>query len=244
MERSETQKGRAIFTHMRTFTNILTVIWSGTALPWLVLCLLGFAAGLWPEAMVHPKTPRGLVPLPTLPAVAAAQVGFLLLVYPVVVLRRATKSGSATHPYEFCPGLATVELAALVVMATPFYVAAAWFSDGGGADVFRTALCVAAMIPLSVGLSAWCLPARRAASRCVALIAGLVISVALPAGVYLGHEFLRPAWADTLWQTAPVTIAWTHATGTPLLVWTLIGAATIVAAWATETRKKAVGCRL
>jgi len=237
---------------MRVFTNILASSWQHAAVAWLVVCLLGIAAGLWPEAIVFPKTPRRMTPLPTLSALAAAQVVFLLLIYPLIMLRRATKHAGVaertTTPsfYNFCPGLATAELAALVVAATPFYVVAAYFADGGASDVFRTALCVGAFIPLSVGLCGWCLPARSPATRCTALILGLSVAACLPAGVYLAHEFLRPAWADWLWQAAPVTLAWAsvnpHAANhallppetTALTVWVLLGLITLIAAWATE----------
>ena len=216
-------------------------------MPWLVVCLLGFAAGLWPEAIVFPKTPRSMVPLPALSALAAAQVVFLLLVYPVLVLRRAATpripDPESRIPFHFCPGLAVVELVMLLVVAAPFSVAAAWFSDGGAADVLRAALGVAAMIPLSVGLCAWTLPARPPAARCTALILGLTATAGLTAGVYLAHEFLRPAWADALWQTAPVTLAWTCASPqtTPLPIialtfWLLTGLASLVGAWMTQPK--------
>jgi len=211
---------------------MLSSSWQGAAVPWLVLCLLGFAAGLWPEAIVHPKTPRSMSPLPTLPALAAAQVIFLLLAYPVIVLRRAEK-----HPHNFCPGRSVAELAVLVAAAVPFSIAAAWFSDGGIADIIRTAMCVATFIPLSAGLCAWTLPARKPAARATALILALTTTAGLSAAVYIAHEFLRPAWADALWQTAPVTLAWTTATApaplAPLTFWLLAGLATIVAAWMT-----------
>jgi len=241
-----TQKGGAESTIMRNRMNIFT---PSTAVPWLVVCLLGFVAGLWPDAIVHPKTPRAMAPLPALSALTAAQVIFLLLVFPLLTLRRAAKPRipdpeSRIPPSGFCPGLATVELVTLLIVATPFAVAAAWFADGGVADVFRSALCVSAFIPLSVALCAWTLPARSPAARAAAMTLALLTTAGLPAGVYISHEFLRPAWADALWSVAPTTLAWTNANAaanatllptplSPLTFWLLAGAAGLIGAWMT-----------
>lgn len=64
-------------------------LWRPAGVIYLCVCLLALAAGLWPEA-IFPPSDNALhaAPLPTLHTLAAGQVLFFLLVYPLVVGKR------------------------------------------------------------------------------------------------------------------------------------------------------------
>jgi len=272
----------------RQLVALLATAWRPLATVWLLLCLAGLTAGFWPDALVYPKTPTAAVPLPTLPALAVAQGLFLLIVYPLAILRR-----HGSTDIKFCPCLATLELCLLLISAAPFYIVAAYFSDASTTDILRVVLCVVGLVPVTLAACLWtqkrcgmrnaecgvsdanapgdtgdlrspsanagsqkcgmrnqspgnALPglstdnASDPAARTIALLAMLLVALAMPAGVYICKEFMQPAWADALWNLAPITFLWTSAHAVPtllpapistLVVWPLLGMAAIIARW-------------
>ena len=281
-------------TILRQLVALLTVAWRPLAAVWLLTCLAVLTAGFWPDALVYPKTPTAAVPLPTLPALAVAQGLFLLIVYPLAVIRRYDSTGT-----KFCPGLATIELCLLFITAVPFYVAAGYFSDASTIDVLRIVLCLLALLPLTIAACTWTqkkcemqnaecgIPAQNApgdagdlrspsgrdgsqqfemrnqspgnalpglntgnssnpAARTLILLIMLTITLAMPAGVYICKEFLQPAWADALWNIAPLTFLWTSAHAAPallptpvstLIAWPLLGMAAITVRWMQPNKR-------
>ena len=65
-------------------SDLARSIWRTGGVWYLAVCVLGLAAGLWPDA-VYPREGVVAAPLPTLHTLAAAQVAYFLLIRPVLV---------------------------------------------------------------------------------------------------------------------------------------------------------------
>ncbi|MFB3893587.1 MAG: hypothetical protein ACE15C_16360 [Phycisphaerae bacterium] len=61
---------------------------------YLAFLLAGLACGLWPDWIFPPAGEVYTGPLPTLRTVAVAQAAFILLVWPVVAIRRSVRAGT------------------------------------------------------------------------------------------------------------------------------------------------------
>ncbi len=172
---------------------------------YLAMCLAGLAVGFWPDALWRWSEEFPNQPLPALQCLFVAQVGFVLLAYPLVLLRRGRKSPRAPYLRQVVPE--TLGFFALVV---PLYVAAGFVSDVTLVDGARAAMFVACLFPLAWA-SGYCMRGKpRAAGPVVVFM--LVAAIGLPAGYYIGREFLdiapRGAAAEILWRVAPATFAW------------------------------------
>jgi hypothetical protein len=166
---------------------------------YLVCCLAGLAAGLYPDAIHPPSDTVRPAPLPTLSALAAAQAAYVLLGWPVVIARRIRRGQPAT-----LPALAS-ELVGLLLAAVPFYIVAAWFSNAQAADAVRVAVGLLAASPL-----AWLggkLLARDAA-RPWTILALIALAVGLPLLHYILIDFAPALPADWAWDLSPVSLAW------------------------------------
>ncbi len=174
--------------------------WRPAGVIYLLFCLAGLAAGLWPEA-ICPPAEDDFAPavLPTLATLAMGQVVFLLLVYPVVHLFRSSRDGEGG---TFGLGASIVETLGLFVMTVPFYFAAGWLGDATEIDVLRTAIVVATICPISwLAGRLLVLPAMRTA----VLLALLIVAVGLPCVFFLFRDFYPHLPADWLWDLCPTT---------------------------------------
>lgn len=190
-------------------------LWSGSALWYLGICLAGLAAGMWPDSLAHSKNANWPLPLPTLKTLALAQGLFFLVIYPLILLRRGERDAALWGPTPAaesragggCPWrAAALECAILMVAAAPFYFIAGYLADARAGDVFRSALSVAALVPVGLVGGQWLL--RGGAFGTAGLIVLLTAAVGLPIVFYVALEFGREGWADWLWAFTPATIVW------------------------------------
>ncbi|MCK4602408.1 MAG: hypothetical protein KAU28_08065, partial [Phycisphaerae bacterium] len=68
--------------------GLLSSGWRPAGLGFLAACLAGLAVGLWPDAVYPSKQIVRPASLPALQTLALAQISFMLLAYPLVLLRR------------------------------------------------------------------------------------------------------------------------------------------------------------
>ncbi|MFP4054454.1 MAG: hypothetical protein ACLFV7_11400 [Phycisphaerae bacterium] len=167
-------------------------------------CLLGLVAGLWPDA-VHPAASTRSAVLPTLSAVVVGQGVFLLLVYPLLLLRRQVH-GTA-DPYG---RRVTGESVVALLTAAPFYVIGAFLADGTWLDAARVALQVALLFPLAWAAGLWL---GRPTARSAVLVAMAVIALGMIASWYIAAEFVPDAPRAILWEAAPLLRLWSLGLG-------------------------------
>ena len=179
----------------------LAQAWAPAGAIYLAVMTAGLAAGLWPQAIHASKSGLLTAPPPALAAVAVAQVGYLLLIHPLVLLRRA--------PAPRYWAARVVESAAYLVAGAPFYVVAAWMSDAVVADVVRTAACMACLWPVTWAAGRWLQQVPKARPTVTLLL--LIAALGLPATYYLVREFVSPQGGSWLWSLAPATLAWDNA---------------------------------
>ena len=200
--------------------------------------LVGLAAGLWPRAIYPSSAPAAEAALPTLQTLAVSQVVFVVLIWPLMLMRWI--SAGALRP----GGVVLVTLVYLLV-SLPFYVAAAWLADAGPGDVVRTVVYVACLVPLGWAAGA-CMARGRAAGSWVLLVL-LVFVAGCPAAYYIAREFLSGAGDATwLWRLGPVTGVWDVAAGrgasvVPGAIWPLgiyVAAAAVIALVAVLAGRK------
>jgi len=174
--------------------------WRPAGLLYLAVCLAALLVGLYPQAVYPSRMDVIPAPVPALQSLAAAQAMFILLVHPLILLRRAERGEIA----RYWTGT-IVESLTWLAATTPLYVAAAWLADATAGDVLRTVICLLCLWPLAWSAGSVlraCPPARPV----VVLL--LWIVAALPAGHYITREFLRVFPAEGLWHLAPATFAW------------------------------------
>lgn len=171
---------------------------------YLATLLLALAAGLWPQAIYPPRQGPTAAPLPVLQTLAAGGTVFTLLVYPLVLLYRA--SGPHRRRGGGYWGRTVAESAFLIFASVPLYILAAFFSDATAPDAVRGGLCAASCFPL-----AWVAGAHFASRRggqWGVLLALTLVAVALPAAFYVALEFFPPGSAGALGDLSPILLAW------------------------------------
>jgi hypothetical protein len=199
---------------------------------YLAVVVAGLAAGLWPEATAAPKSARPSALLPSLQTVALAQVGFALLVQPLVALRRGERAAVRRYWPQ-----TLLESAGLVLVTVPIYAAAAYFADAVAVDVVRTVICVVGV--WTVGWAAGKHLACRRGGRGVLILMLLIVAVGMPAAYYIARQFLADAdRLQWLWRVTPATLIWQAAAPRQacwlprplwaLLVWPVLAAALIL----------------
>ncbi|MCE5279053.1 MAG: hypothetical protein ABFD92_15020 [Planctomycetaceae bacterium] len=185
--------------------------WTPATLLYLLVLLAGLAVGLWPRWLYIPLE-ASAGPLPTLHVLAVAQALWLVLMWPLVLMR----SGRSGVSFVLA---ALAALAVQLVVAAPFYVAAAWLSDATWLDVLRLIIFLLCLAPLAIAAAA--LMAKNATAAAWTLLALMLLSLGLPALYYLGLEFWTYGGGSVewLWNLGPLTAAWSVATarGTSIL---------------------------
>jgi len=171
-------------------------------LAYLAWCLAALAIGVWPRGVFVPHRTVA-APLPALKALAAGQVLFALVAWPVIVVRRRERRASAS------PAFRAVEMGVWLLLAGPLYVAAGYLADATAADGVRAAVHVACVWSFALASAAWL--ADGGAARPVTLAVLLLAALGLPAAHYIALEFATPAAAEFLDKLSPATSAWRSA---------------------------------
>jgi len=170
-------------------------VWTAAGLLWCAANLAAIAVGLFPQ-LVSAGPDFGAAP-PVLRALTVGQVGFALVVYPLLLIHRGKRP-------VWRDG---VELALWLAMAAPFVVVAAYMSDAAAPDVVRAAAMAVASLATGWCLGRFALTAPSAAH--LAILIGLALVLAGPMTVYIVWEFgggsEPPTW---LMHGCPVTFAW------------------------------------
>lgn len=178
---------------------------------WAAANLLGLGVGLFPQVLSATSNPYASHALQVL---AVAQIEFLLLAYPAILIFRQLRIPRNRLPYA---GAAHLKLALLpsmfeivlwAVLAVPFWAAAGYFADATFQDVIRTAILWAGFFLPAWGMA---LLARRGeGGRTIALLLAAVFGLGAPAAGYVVREFSAhfPAW---LGKIIPATLAWSVA---------------------------------
>ena len=182
--------------------RLRAAVWRPAGLLYLAAMLAGLAAGLWPEAIVPRSRQLAAAPLPTLQTLAVAQVAFILLIHPLVILHRSSRGPITSYWPQ-----TVVESAGMLLVTAPLYVAAAFLADAVAADVIRTALYVLCL--WTVSWAAGKHLAFRHRGHWAILLVLWVLALGGPAAYYIARELLTtPARATWLWHLSPATFAW------------------------------------
>ncbi len=171
---------------------------------YLAVLVAATAVGFWPDAIYRPKVHYEIATQPALQTLAVGQVGFILLVYPLVLFARRQRGQMRRYVTE-----AAVESIGLGLVAVPFYAVAAYVANAVVGDVIRTVAYVACLLPLAWIAGAWMANSRFL--RPWVMIDMLLVAIGLPATWYIAREFLSAGPLDWLWQLAPPTAAWENA---------------------------------
>lgn len=195
----------------------LGAIWQPAGVVYLCFCVVGLAAGLWPEKIIPSFAFPRNIPLPVLQTLAVAQTFFFLLIYPLVLMYRqqrekrtpgsAKTSSNSQRPTSDSSIFALLlEFSGMLLVTLPLYVLAAWLSDATGKDAIRALLAVSVICPL--GVLAGRLLARPA-WRGVVMLLLLVITFGLPGAWYLCTDFLFVRCRFL--EFSPMIFVWTQA---------------------------------
>jgi len=166
-------------------------------LVYFLVCTAGFLCGLWSGFIYVPPggSPHSAAPLPVLQCLAAAQVMFFMLFYPVVV---AGRNDNGILP-------SAVEVLVFSMMTVPLYYAASFFSDALAADCARSWLVVLAVWPL--GLAAGRMM-KGGKGGWAGLTGMTALCLGLPMVYYVLLEFCPGLNPEPVFRLAPVTFAW------------------------------------
>lgn len=206
--------------------------WRPAGLLYLASLLAGLAAGLWPETIWPALAQADAAPLPTLQTLAVAQLAFVLVVYPMVLLGRFGRLESTDDAPDPRPAdrhywrAVLAESAMFMLLAVPFYVPAAFLADATVADVVRHVICIGSFMPLAWLAGAHFAQGRRGAW--VVILALLAAALGMPAACYIALEFLTPGLAHWLGQATPALLVWRAAASRsadllPQPVWAWLG---------------------
>lgn len=192
--------------------SLLWAPWRGGAAIYLAVLAGAMAIGLWPASIYPSRDAFPPAGLPVLQMLAVGQVGFVLLIYPLILLARRRREGMWTHLPVWCAATMVVESAWMLAAAAPFYVAGAYLADATTVDAVRTAGYVALVFPVAWSAQGWL--AGGPASRSCGLVAMLIAAIGLPAAYYISREFFGVApqgGGDWLLRLGPGTFAWATA---------------------------------
>jgi hypothetical protein len=202
---------------------IFNALWRPAGLVYLVVMLLGLGAGLWPGIITGAGNPYSRSPNPIVQTLVVANVMFYLLVYPLIVLFRASKNPRM----RFWPDT-LVETLFWMFVSAAFFVPGVWLSGSVPYDAVRGMGYVCGLLPMAWICGSW-LGSRRS-GRAVVLFVSVFSVIALPWLWYVSIEFFSvTGWHEALWNLCPVTHAWSLASphagevgASPLPFWALI----------------------
>ena len=187
--------------------GVLAAAWRPAGVLYLGFLLAGLASGLWHDAIFPSRDSLQPAPLPVLQSLAVAQVAFVLLAYPMVLLRRSRRTSGvpAASVRTFWPET-IVESSVYLLLAVPFYAVGAYLADATATDAVRTGLYLAGLLPLAWAAGAHFTDRRRGTSIVVLLLA--ITALGVPAAYYIALEFFPSGSGRWLRELAPATFAW------------------------------------
>jgi len=181
----------------------LDAAWRPAGLLYLAVMLIALAVGLWPGGIRGSVDPYSPSLTPAVQTLAVGQVGFYLVVYPVIVLFRAAPS---KRPWRWWPDT-VIETFFWTLLGAAFLVPAVWLSGSGVSDAIRGMVYVCAIWPMAWVCGAW-LASRKAGGSAVMFVSILAV-MGLPWLWYVSVEFFPvTGWHEALWKLCPVTQAW------------------------------------
>ena len=202
-------------------------LWTPGGVAWLAVSVVALAAGLFPELIVPSQAAAGAMPLAVMRTLAVGEVGFLWLIYPLILARRPAIGGRRRAVVD-----AFGEAVLWMIVAAPLWATAAYLSDGTLQDALRSVLSVLAAFPVAWALAA--LFRRGASGVSVATLVAVLAVFGGVAGDYLVVMF-GPAAPEWIESAFPVTFAWSAAaqrqvswTPQPLWAWVMWPAAGFV----------------
>ncbi|MDP6545201.1 MAG: hypothetical protein QGH60_14535 [Phycisphaerae bacterium] len=180
----------------------LSAAWRPAGLFYLAAMLIGLAVGLWPWSIGGSVDPYSPVSVPAVQTLVVAQVAFYLVVYPLIVLFRASSGRS----WRWWPD-AVVETFFWTLLGAAFFVPAVWLSGSVPSDAIRGMVYVCGFWPVAWVCGAW-LASRKAGGAAV-MFGSIFAAMGLPWLWYVSVEFFSPAgWHGALWRLSPVMQAW------------------------------------
>ena len=184
--------------------GVLAAAWRPAGVLYLCFLLAGLATGLWHDAIFPSGYSLQAAPLPVLQSLAVAQVAFVLLAYPMVLLGRSRRPPGASARTFWAETI--VESGVYLVLAVPFYAVGAYLADATATDAVRTGVYSAGLLPLAWAAGAHFADRRRGASAVVLLLA--IAALGLPAACYIALEFFPSGSGRWVRELAPATFAW------------------------------------
>lgn len=197
-------------------------VWRATGVVFLVVSLLGLAAGAFWEFFLPVYRTLNIPNPPTLQVLISVQAVFLVMFWPLLMgQRRYRRIGAMLFR-------AAVKYVIFLAASVPLYVIAAWLSDATATDVIRSLLYLSAVAAGALGMGLWVRTGRTAIITAVTL-AGALIGLGGPVMYYLLAELTDAAGSvGWLWWASPATCAFESAAAraanwypTPIWAWSL-----------------------
>ncbi|MBC8373938.1 MAG: hypothetical protein ISS69_11890 [Phycisphaerae bacterium] len=224
----------------------LNAPWRPAGLVYLTAMLIGLAVGLWPGSIRVSVDPYSPSLTPAVQTLVIAQVVFYLVVYPVIVVFRASfERGERWWPDT------VIETLFWTLSGAAFFVPAVWLSGSVPSDAIRGMGYVCALWPMAWVCGVW-LASHKAGNSAIMFIS-VFIATGLPWLWYVAREFFPAAgWHETLWKLCPVMQAWDVAAPrgaggglSPSPVWAIVVwpvvAAVMFALWVTVPARDKAG---
>jgi hypothetical protein len=180
----------------------LGAVWRPAGMIYLVAMLIGLAVGLWPGSVRGSGDLYSSVSVRAVGALVVAQVGFFLLIYPLIVLFRAAPGRS----WRWWPD-AVVEILFWAFAGSAFFVPAVWLSTSVPFDAIRGAVYVCGLWPMAWVCGLWLASGKPGGS--LVMLISVFSAIGLPWLWYVSAEFFPGVgWSDTLWMLCPATHGW------------------------------------
>ena len=177
-------------------------VWRPAGILYLVAMLIALAVGLWPGSIRPSEDPYSLSGAPIVQVLMVAQVVFYMMVYPVIVLFRASGKGR----WRWWPD-AVVETLFWTFISVAFLVPAVWLSGSTVSDAIGGMAYVCGLWPMAWVCGSW-LASRKLGCSAVVFVS-IVTVLGLPWLWYVSVEFFSPAgWSEALWKLCPVMEVW------------------------------------
>ncbi|MCP4379372.1 MAG: hypothetical protein GY794_24775, partial [bacterium] len=152
--------------------GVFNSLWRPAGLVYLVVMLLGMGVGLWPWIITGAE-PYARSINPIVQTLVVANVLFYLLIYPLIVLFRASKKTRM----RFWPDT-LVETLFWMFVSIVFFVPGVWLSGSVPCDALRGMGYVCGLLPMAWICASW-LGSQRT-YRAVVLFVSVFSAIALP----------------------------------------------------------------
>ncbi|MFP4054265.1 MAG: hypothetical protein ACLFV7_10440 [Phycisphaerae bacterium] len=205
---------------------------------YLLVLLGGLVLGLYPHFVWSSRAAVEPVPLPILATISTSQAMFLLMIHPVVILRRL--GGRREQNGRAWLVRTVLETLVFLLIGVPVYLLVGVLGDNSPTDVIRCVLLVATAWP--VGWALGRLLARGGAWLTAGMLLMIVGGLGLPALWYVLAEFSPQISGGWLLDASLPTLVWRNAMYSrgaipeptwAWLVWILAGPVIGVVLWTT-----------